>query len=86
MAITAKPRGNVVNYYSGNTDRTIDRSDNKYWISLSITNDDNTNNLTITVNNMIITVKAGETFDEDFEDFDSVIIQTNVNYRIWLRE
>lgn len=88
MSIGYKPRGNVVNYDSGNTDKTITKSTGM-WISLLITNDavvNSSNNLTIKVNDIIMTVKPGETMDEDFENFNRVVITATNSYRIWLRE
>ena len=88
MAIGYKPRGNVVNYFSDNVNRTITKLNGK-WISLVITNDavvNSSNDLTININGIIMTVKPGETMDEDFADFNEVIIVATDNYRIWLRE
>lgn len=84
MSITAKSRGNVVNYFSGSVNYTINRSSGN-WISLLITND-GASDLTITVNSLIMTVRSGESLDEDFADFNQVSIITTVAYRIWLRE
>jgi len=81
MAVGYKQRGNVVNYYENSGSLTLNKS-SRDWISLMITNDDGTNNLTITVNGLAMIVKPGETIDEDFEDFNSVIISANGNYRI----
>jgi hypothetical protein len=83
MSIIPKSRGNVINYYSGNTNNTINKSSGS-WISLLITND-GASNLSIIVNNITMIIKPGETLDEDFIDFNTVQIITNVSYRIWLR-
>lgn len=84
MAIIPKERGNIVNYYENMGTRTFNK-DNEYWISLMLTND-GTSNIILIINNMTITVKAGETLDEDFVDFNTVSIQATGNYRLWLRE
>jgi hypothetical protein len=84
MSITAKPRGNVVNYYSGSADRAVNKTTGE-WTSLMITND-GAADLTITVNSLPMIVKTGETLDEDFVDFNQVTITTTVAYRLWLRE
>ena len=86
MSVEPKPRGNVVNYFEGNGDR--DRTLSKesgYWTSLGLTND-GAPNIYITVNGMRMKVEADEVFDEDFVDFNSVVIEALGNYRIWLRE
>jgi hypothetical protein len=85
MAITPKPRGNVTNYYRDNKSKTLSKQGNDKWISLMITNDSIQNNLILTINDMNITVKAGETFDEDFVDFNTLEIFATDYYRIWLR-
>jgi len=51
----------------------------------SITNDDDTADLTFLVNGMTITVKAGETFEPtQFEAFSSVTIAATGAYRAWI--
>jgi hypothetical protein len=85
MSITAKPRGNIVNYYTGNGDRTYTNSSDNPWVSLMITND-GVSDLIVTVNSMPITIKASETFDEDFVDFDTVVIAASDSYRILMRQ
>jgi hypothetical protein len=46
-----------------------------------IMNDDTTNDLTFTINNLTITVKAGEGFDGMFDPFTSVTVTTTVPFR-----
>lgn len=84
MAIIPKERGNIVNYYENMGTKTFNK-DNENWISLMLTND-GTSNIILIINNMTITVKAGETLDEDFVDFNTISIQATENYRLWLRE
>jgi hypothetical protein len=78
-----KQRGNVLNYYSGNSNATHTKSTGE-WISLLLTND-GSSNLTYTVNNITQTLLPGDIIDEDFGNFNSIIINTTVNYRLWLR-
>lgn len=56
----------------------------KDWKSLAITNDDSTD-LQFIVNNITVTVKPREQFDDKFEYFKQVEILTNVSYRLILR-
>jgi hypothetical protein len=84
MSITPKPRGNIVNYYTGSSNIQYIKNTGS-WISLMISND-GLSSLTVNVNNIVYTINAGEVFDEDFEDFTDVDITTTVNYRLWLRE
>lgn len=86
MGITPKPRGNIVDYYEDNKNRILSKNDSNKWISLLIVNDSTTNDLTIKVNDIIMTIKANESFDEDFEDFNFVEIKAVDYYRVWLRE
>jgi hypothetical protein len=41
--------------------------------------------LTFTVNNLTITVKSNETFTDDFVDFTSITINSNIAYRLVAR-
>ncbi len=83
--ITPKQRGNIINSYNDNKDRTfIIPITNRYWTSLAITND-GLSDLTLTINNISVIVKAGETFDDDFEDFTQVQVTSSVDYRICMR-
>lgn len=84
MSIEPKSRGNVVRYESGSTTTTYNNATNDPWISAIITND-GASDITITINSMVMVIKSGETLDEDFVDFTSVTITTNVAYRLWLR-
>lgn len=84
MGLTPKPRGNVINYYTGNVAITHSMPDDRYWTSLAIIND-GISDLTFTINNMTITVKSSETFDDDFESFNSIRINTAIAYRLVLR-
>lgn len=84
MSNAPKPRGNVVNYYEGDTITTISR-DEGYWIGLSITNDDSID-LEFALNDIRITVKPNEIFEDDFVDFQSLTINTNTAYRLALKE
>lgn len=84
MGITPKPHGNVVSYFSGNTATTHTKSSG-YWKSLSIIND-GAGDLTFTVNNLTVTIQSNETYDDDFVDFNSITINSNIAYRLALRE
>lgn len=81
---TIKPNGNIVDYKSGSTTATHTKSSGN-WLSLMIINDSTTTSLTITVNSMTMTIKAGEVFDDVFVDFNTVTVTTTVAYRLWLR-
>jgi hypothetical protein len=83
MSITPKPSGNVLDVYSGSTVTTYTKS-NGYWKSLSIVNDGNSD-LTFTVNNITITVKSNETYNDDFEDFNTITVNSNIAHRIVAR-
>jgi len=82
--MTPKPSGNVVNYYSDNTTNTYNKSSGN-WISLAIIND-GVSDLTFTVNNITITVKPNEKFDDDFVFFNTITVTTTVAYRLVCRE
>lgn len=86
MAIAPKPRGNIIDYFENNN-RDLSKN-NGYWKSLCVTNDD-TRDLHISLNGMTFKIKAGETFDDDFEDFNYIsigVLGSNALYRLWLRE
>ncbi len=57
----AKNRGNVINYFSGSS--AITYTSTRAWASLTIINDSLLSALQFTVNNIQVTVKAGEVFD-----------------------
>ena len=84
MSVIPKPRGIVTNAYSGSSDETYNNSSNYPWIGLNISNDGGSD-LTFQVNCLTLTVKSGETFDDDFSDFNSIIINSTVAYRLVLR-
>jgi hypothetical protein len=83
-SLIPKPDGNVVDYFTGSTVVTYTKSGNYPWLSLSIIND-GASDLTFTVNNITITVKANEEFTDNFEDFTTITINTNIAYRLALR-
>ena len=80
----SRPRGNVVNSYTGTGANTYRRTSG-VWKSFAIINDNLVNNINITVNGLNITVRARETFDDDFNEFSAITIH-NGNYRVVLRE
>ena len=63
--IAPKPSGNVINYYQNEGSVTFQK-DTGYWVSLMITND-GASDLQIVINNLTITIKSGETLNEDLE-------------------
>ncbi len=81
---TSKQRGNIVDYFSNNSSQTYNKTSG-YWISLMITND-SISDLTLIVNNIAQIIKAGETFDDDFNSFNTVAVVNAADFRIWLRE
>jgi hypothetical protein len=85
MAIAPKPKGNVADFFSGSAIVTH-RKTSGYWIYLSIVNDDATNDLDFTVNGITITVQPNEVYEDSFEDFSSISIDTAVAYRVTLNE
>jgi uncharacterized membrane protein len=93
MSFTPKPRGNVIfssnvtNQTDSNTETNSDS--NQPWLSVSIYNT-GSNNINLTINDVLIVIAANETFDDDFEDFDSVVIEPStsdqaISYRLTLR-
>jgi hypothetical protein len=92
MAGSIKPRGNVV--FSANVESQTDantetNSTDNAWLSLSVYNN-GVNDLNLTVNNILIVISANETFDDDFEDFNSVRIEPStagqsIAYRLVIR-
>lgn len=83
MSITPKPAGNVVDYFSGTGSGTGQKLSG-YWKSLSVINTGGAD-LTLTVNGLAITVQNGETFDDNFEDFNEFEITASGAWRIVLR-
>lgn len=83
MAITNKPRGNVVDYYAASGVNTYTNMHRK-WVGLAIINDSLFTTVTFTVNLITVSVKPGERFDDDFEDFDTITINSGT-YRLVLR-
>lgn len=83
MSNIPKPRGNIINSYEGSV-ATSYSIQNRWWLSLAIYND-GSGDLTFTVNGLTITVAAGEVFDDDFEDFNQISINSDQAYRLVLR-
>ena len=79
---TPKPRGNVLNYFSGSSNKTYETSD--VWIGVHLLNDGGSD-IIVKVNGLEITVKAGEKLDDDFEEFTRIEILSTVTYRLFLR-
>ena len=70
---------------SGSAATTITKSSvAKKWKSINITND-GSSDLTFTIGIHTSTVKPGEIFDSKFVPFLSVVINTNIAYRLWLK-
>jgi hypothetical protein len=89
MSTVSKPDGNVILSASGSVATIYTNSsrstDNAYpWKSLSIINDGNSD-LTFTVNGITITVKSNEEFSDNFENFFSVEINSDIAYRLVIR-
>jgi hypothetical protein len=57
----------------------------QYCTGFVITNDDATSDLTIQINGITITVKAGEVFEGDFSKFNNVVITAVGSYRAYGR-
>jgi hypothetical protein len=53
---------------------------------IDITNDDGVNSLTFEVNGMTVTLMAGESYEADLSDFDTVEIVATGAWRIWLSQ
>lgn len=83
MAITNKPRGNITHYYAGSGVNTYTNITRK-WVGMAIINDNALLSLTFTINLITVSVKAGEHFDDDFEDFDTITVNSG-SYRLVLR-
>jgi len=70
---------------SGSTATTITKSSAaKKWKSINITND-GSEDLTFTINSLTSTVKPGEIFNDKFVPFSSVVLNSSIAYRLWLR-
>jgi hypothetical protein len=82
--ITPKSSGNIADSFSGNATTTHTKTTGD-WRSLAVIND-GASDITFTVNNITVTVKPNETFDDDFESFNSVLVTTTVAYRLVCRE
>ena len=86
MGVSPKPRGNVVNYYLGSETEQFDKTGDDKWTSIVVTNDGSAD-IVLSVNNIDMTIKAGETLDEDFVDFDTFeITAVATAYRVFVRE
>jgi hypothetical protein len=83
MAQTPKPTGNVIDYETGSRAIIYNKSSG-YWVGLSIIND-GASDLLFTVNSRVITVKPNETFEDNFADFSTITINSNVAYRLALK-
>lgn len=81
---TPKSSGNVTDFFSGSSTETHKKTVGN-WKSLAIINDGQ-DNLTITVNNVTITVAGSEQFDDNFAEFNSMAVTTTVAYRLVCRE
>jgi hypothetical protein len=79
-----KSSGDVVIYDASSVTKTYTTEDG--WISLQLSNDGNTT-IVLTVNEMNISILAGEILDENFVTFDevTVTITTTGSYRLFLR-
>ena len=84
MRLTNKPRGVIIAAYNTSGIQTITVTNN--CTGLSVINDSVLTNLVFIVNGITITVKPRETFDDDFEEFNSVRITSNATFRMCLRE
>lgn len=82
--ITPKANGNVVNYYSGNSNATHSKSSG-YWKSISVINTSGSDS-TLIINGMNILIKDGETFDDNFVNFNIFSITITGQYRVVCRE
>lgn len=80
--MTTTQRKPVIEYFSGsaNTTKTV----NGHATGFGIVND-GSSDLTFTINGLTITVKIGETFDDDFPYFESVTVTTTGAFRGWIR-
>jgi hypothetical protein len=82
--IGQKPRGNVTSSYRGNRTITYYKADG-YWQSLGIINESLISTLRFRVNGIEIAVLPRGTFDDDFDNFNTVEILNNVSHSIVMR-
>lgn len=73
----------VKEYFEGNTN--ITKSFSEDMDGLTISNDGATD-MTVVINEITIPVKAGEVFDETFEPFTEVTINTSGSYRAYVKQ
>lgn len=72
----------IIDYFEG-TDN-VTHTFSQIVSGFGITND-GSSDLTVTINGLTITVKAGEVFEDSFVSFTTATITTTVPYRAWGR-
>lgn len=72
----------VIDYFAGSSNVTKNYTE---ATGVSIANDGTTGDLTFTVNGMTITVKAGESFNDNFAPFNTLTVTTTVAFRATVR-
>jgi hypothetical protein len=86
-----KARGNVISSYRNTGAATYNNTlllpdgTARKWASLSIINESTTDSLTFRVNGLDILILKENTFDDDFEPFDTVEVISNVAHSIVMR-
>jgi len=75
-------KGVIQEYFSGSTTATHTLKHKSRSIALA---NDGATDLTVTINNITITVKVGEYFEDVFELFETVKVTTTSAYRLIVR-
>jgi hypothetical protein len=78
MQQVSKPH--VLNYFAGSTTATHATTDSCYGFTII---NDGASDLTFTINGITITVKSGECFRGEFNNYASVTVTTTVAYRCY---
>lgn len=92
MGQVAKPRGNVTftaNITNQDDTNTETNTTGNPWLSMYLIND-GTTSIAIVINSIQVIVDPNEEFDDDFEDFTSIVISPetggeSISYRLGLR-
>jgi hypothetical protein len=75
-------KGVIQEYFSGSSTTTHNLKHKSRSISLA---NDGQADLTITINDLVITIKSGEYFEDEFELFTTITVTTTSAYRLLVR-
>lgn len=75
----------IVAYFADNKTNTHNVPAGKTGNGIILSNDSTDTDLTFTINGITSTLKFGEVFEANFDDFSAVIVTTTVAYRLWIK-